>query len=215
MLKVTTPAANPWLLTIEQARVAAGLASNDTSLDTSLQILLASVSAAIFDALNIAVGNGAEPTIRKERLTETVLVAPQWPIVLKRRHNVSVVSVEGWPGVTGPDDYIVEAEAGILRRADGCILSRGPGSRATIVYDAGFDVVPPVLVAAANDMLVLRRAEVERESPLLKKEVVDVDGIDRVEREYWVTAAGASAQTQPVPPSILATLKRFRNSIYG
>lgn len=212
MLTVTMKATDPWLLTIEQAREAAGLAVDDASQDAVLDILRATASAQIFDALNIAVGAGGEPTIRRETLTETLRLSSAYPIVLKRRHNVVVTSVTGWPGIGSAADYVVDAEAGIIRPAEIGCNSATRSSPVVVVYQAGFETVPPVLVAAASDMIRLRRSAAERD-PLVKKEVVDVDGVDRVETEFWVTAAGASAQTQPVPPSILATLKRFRNSV--
>lgn len=212
MLTVTTPATDPWLLTIEQARVLAGLEDDDTAQDESLNQMRAVVSAQIYDALNIAVGNGAEPTIRKERLTERLLVRGPGPILLKRRHNVSVVSISGWSGFPSADTYYVEAEAGIIRAiAPSCGMPASP-MVVTIVYDAGFEDVPPVLVGAAADLIRVRRSEIERD-PLVKKMVVDVDGVDRVETEFWVTAAGSTTQTDAVPPIILASLKRFRNSI--
>lgn len=212
MLVITTPADDPYLLTIEQARVAAGLAEDDDTQDAVIEALRASVSGQIYDALNIAVGSGAEPTIREETLTEVVLTAPGWPIILRRRHNVEVISIEGWPGVTSEEQYFVEAEAGILRRFDEDCRPGAKAARATVVYKAGFAETPPVLVAAASELIRLRKSEAERD-PLVKKTVVDVDGLDRVETDFWVTAAGATAVTQPVPPSIMATIKRFRNSV--
>lgn len=213
MLVVTTPATDPWLLTQAQAAAAAGipLVGNEAAMET----LRAKVSANIYDALAIAVGNGAEPTIRKERLTETIMVRGGGPIILSRRHNVAVVSISDWPGISSGSDYYVEAESGIIRPAvEQYCPSVGGYSAVTVVYDAGFQTVPPVLLAAATDMVRIHQSEALRD-PLVKKSVVEVEGVDRVETEFWVTAAGATAQTMPVPPLILATLRRFRNSVYA
>lgn len=208
MLIVTTPASDPWLISIEQARVAAGLADTDTSRDAELEILRATVSAQIYDALNIATGNGAEPTIRRETLTQICSPPSFGPLILRRRHKVEVISITGWAS-----DYMVEAEAGLLHspypsRRRSC----GEGL-ATIVYEAGFDEVPAALVTAALDMMTIGLESSARD-PSVKREIVDVDGVERIEQEFFAESS-ASAVTAPIPTPILATLRRFRNSVHA
>lgn len=214
MLIVTTPASDPWLISIEQARVAAGLEDDDESRDPELEILRASVSAQIYDALNIAAGNGAEPTIRQETLTQ-IMPAPQFgPLILERRHNVEIITVDGWSGAMTGDEYLVEAEAGLLhpsqfyRRGGYC----NGNSRVTVVYKAGFDEVPAALVSAALDMMSLGLENSARD-PAVKREVIDIDGVERTEQEFFAEDNSASVSA-PIPAAILATIKRFRNSVY-
>jgi hypothetical protein len=216
MLEVITPATDPWLLTLDQMKEAMGVTLNDGTRDAELNQLRASLSAQIYSALNIAIGNGAEPTLRRETLREVQIGPASGPLILARRHRVKLLSLTGWHGGTTLDDYFVEDESGIVKRPGrhmwGC--SGGGAGRVVIEYEAGFDEVPPALVAAAMDMVRLFRSETNRD-PLVKREVVDVDGVERIEQEFWVTAAGATTVNSPIPGSILATLKRFRNSAYA
>ncbi len=214
MLIVTTPASDPWLITIEQARVAAGLEDDDASRDAELEPLRASVSAQIYDALNIAVGNGAEPTIRKETLTEIMLAPQRGPLILSRRHNVEVTSVSGWVGVT--DDYLVEAEAGIIHQpySYGHRTYCSPG-QVTVVYEAGFDEVPPALAAAAANMVTLGLEGSSTRDPSVKREIIDIDGVERTEQEFFEEDSSTSTNAAPIPASVLATIKRYRNSVYA
>lgn len=208
MLTVTTPAPDPWLLTIEQARVAAGLPDDDDSRDAELEILRATVSARIYDALNIAVANGGEPTIRQETLTQVCRTPHFGPVVLRRRHNVEIISVSGWAS-----DYMLESEAGLLH-SPGAGRRRACGDgMTTVVYKAGFIEVPPILASAAMELL---KSDIEGSTrdPSVKREIVDIDGVERIEQEFF-SDSGSSSSEAVVPPTILATLKRFRNSVYA
>lgn len=215
MLIVTTPAPDPWLITIEQARVAAGLEDDDTSRDAELEDLRATVSSQIYDALNIATGNGAEPTIRRETLKEIMLAPLRGPLILSRRHGVEVTSVTGWPGVS--EDYLVDMEAGLIHQpySYGHRNFCAPGP-VTIEYEAGFDEVPPALMNAALGLFTLGLdGSSSSRDPSVKREIIDIDGVERTEQEFFAEGSSSSADSSSIPASVLATLKRFRNSVYA
>lgn len=211
MLVVTTPAASRKLLTSEQMRVAAGLASSDSSQDTTLNVLNDRVSEDICTACNIAVGSGAEPTLRQERLTETFRGVCTEELILSRRHDVEIISVTVDDDLADADTYEVNAEEGLLYRLDDDERTIWAASKIVVVYDAGFDTVPPGLVGAASDLLRLRNSETSRD-PLVKMERVDVYEVEEIERQFWVSSAGSSNSTTTVPPEISARLKRFMNA---
>ncbi len=215
MLVVTTPADDPLIMTAAQMRAAAGLADADHSRDAEFLLLNQQISARIYEACNIAVGSGGEPTLRQETLTETKLVPNGWPIVLSRRHNVEVTTLTGWSGVSVPDDYFVDAESGVIRYSTDPVVQVTPGrSKVVIVYKAGFEVTPPTLVAAASDMVRLSVSETSRD-PLVKSVRIDVDGVDQVQTDYWVNSAGSTNTVTSVPPQIKAMLRRFFNPAYA
>lgn len=220
MFVVTTPAADRKLLTTEQMRLAAGLGAADSSLDTSLAALNAVISDQICDACAIAVGNGAGPTLRRETLTETFRVnrvnqrhrrIPP-PLYLSRRHDVVITSITRDDVVEDAANYSVESEAGLVYRLSDNICEVWPGREIVVVYQAGFATVPDGLVGAASDLVRHRRSEVARD-PLIKSHRVQVDGVDEIETQYWVNAAGSMVHVSPIPADIAAKLSRYMNAV--
>lgn len=214
MLIVTAPAADPLLMTVEQMRGAAGLASDDASQDAALALLNARISAEVYDFADIAVADdGREPTLRQETLTETFRCPTSGPLLLSRRHNVEIMSVTIDGEALNTSGYEVEAESGLLHRIVGQHLSCWRGGLITVVYKAGFATVPPLLVGAASDLIRFRRSEVERD-PLVRSSRIRVDGIDEVQTDYWVnsvTSGSASSTGASIPPNVAAALTRFVN----
>lgn len=212
MLLVTQPADERRLLSTEEMRLATGLATSDASQDAALAMLNARISAEIVEACRIAIGNGAEPTLRRETLQERFRLErdDHGPLVLARRHNVEIVSVTVDGVALAAGDWLLDSEAGLLTRLRCGLESRWTGSIVLVNYHAGFTDVPPDLVGAASDLVRLRRSEVARD-PLTKRERVDVAGIEQIETEYWVSAAGASASSGPVPPELTQRLSRYVN----
>lgn len=214
MLQVTQPAAERRLLTVEEMRLAAGLAASDASQDPALARLNDRISAEIVEACRIAVGNGAEPTLRQETLQERFHLDRdhRGPLILARRHNVEIVSVTIDGIALAPGDWEVQSEAGLLVRMRGDEETRWTGRVVKTGYHAGFADVPPDLVGTASDLVRLRRSEGGRD-PLAKRERVDVDGIEAIETEYWVNMAGSSAAAGSLPAEILARLSRYINRL--
>lgn len=212
MLLVTQAAGDRKLLTTEQMRLAAGLAADDASQDSALALLNARISAEIVEACRIAIGNGAEPTLRREALLERFRLGrdERGPLILARRHNVEILSVVIDGVALTPDDWLVDSESGLLARLRSGVECEWTGTTGLVAYRAGFEDVPPDLVGTASDLVRLRRSEVSRD-PLAKRERVDVDGIDAIETEYWISVVGSSASTGPVPPELLQRLSRYVN----
>lgn len=212
MLLVTQPADERRLLSAQEMRLAAGLAASDASQDAALAVLNARISAEIVEACRIAIGNGAEPTLRLETLQERFRLGrdDRGPLILARRHNVAIISVTVDGVALAAEDWLLDSEAGLLTRLRGGHESGWTGTIVLVTYQAGFTDVPPDLVGVASDLVRLRRSEVARD-PLTKRERVDVAGIEQIETEYWVSAAGASASSGPVPPELLQRLSRYVN----
>ncbi|PZU87342.1 MAG: hypothetical protein DI527_18885 [Chelatococcus sp.] len=210
MLVVSTAADDPLLLTIEQARVAAGLAADNASQDPALAALNERVTAEICSALRIAAGTGGVPTLRRETLTETLrdVVGPD--IILARRHEISITSVIRDGLALDAGDYEVSSEAGLLTRLINDRPAAWCASKLVVVYQAGFEDLPVDLVAAAGDLLRMRQSETTRD-PLVKRTQVRVDGLDDVTTDFWVNAGGPETVSGGIPGAILSRLSRFRN----
>lgn len=220
-LVVTIPADDRNLLTPEQMRLAAGLAVDDESMDEALAILNGVVSDQICDACAISIGNGAGPTLRRETLTETFrsrsIFNPRQrrnppPLYLSRRHDVEIVSITRDDVEEDAASYSVESEAGLVYRLARDTHEVWTGREIVVVYEAGFETVPDGLVGAASDLVRHRRSEVSRD-PMTKSHRVQVMGVDEVETQYWVNAAGSSAYSSPIPPDIAAKLARYMNAV--
>jgi hypothetical protein len=208
MLVITTPADDHALAPIEAMRAAAGVA--DDSRDDELEALSLRISAEIVDACDVAVGEGAEPTLRKERLTETFSGHHDDALILSRRHNVEIVSVTE-DGVTATlDARSLESEKGLLYRWIDGRKSFWNAREIVIVYDAGFDTVPPGLVGVVTDMARIRLSEASAD-PLVKAVTVDVEGIDSVRTDRWVGGLPSGKSNGGLPPDIMARLARFMN----
>lgn len=208
-LAVTTPASDQKLLTIEQLRVASGLTASDTSKDSVLEELGKRVAADITDACHIAIGAGAEPTLRQETLTETLRWVQADEIVLSRRHNVEVTSIveDGTPLST--NDFDVDPESGVLSRLRGDRPCRWRANKVVVVYKAGFETVPPGLAGAAMDLARLRLSS-EAADPLEKARTVEIPDVETVRVDRWVGAVPGSF-VGPVPTEIAAKLARYMN----
>lgn len=214
MLTVTTPATDALLMTQEQMRLVAGLAVDDASQDEALALLNARISAEVYDACGIAIGNnGKEPTLRQETLTETFRCPPFGPLILSRRHNVEIVSVTVDGVLLDGAGYEVESEAGLLHRLAESQRCVWRGAVIIVVYKAGFETVPPALVGAASDLIRFRRSEIERD-PLIRSQRIRVDGVEEVQTDYWVNSVtSGSASGAAIPPNVAAALSRFTNVV--
>lgn len=213
MLTVTIPAATSTLASIEAMRLAAGLVATDESRDVELALLNKRISADIAVACRVAVGNGNDPTLRQETLTQVFRKLKRRSLVLARRHNIEIVSVLVDHTPISTADFYVESEAGMIFRLSGDQPVDWRGRSATVIYKAGFDAVPADLEGAAMDLARIRLSEARRD-PLVKGERVDVPDVMERETSYWVGSVPGAAQAKgPVPPEILVKLARYMNLV--
>lgn len=207
-LAVTTAASDLQILTVAELRLAAGVA--DSSQDTALAAIGLNVAAAIMAACSVSVGSGAEPTLKKEQLTETFFKVDTCELVLSRRHNVTVVSLTQDGAALSPSEYSVDSEAGILVRLSSGVPTKWCASSVVVVYDAGFETLPSDLKLAASEYV--RSIWLSRDrDPLVKSEKIVVPDVRETQREFWVGAVPGSGGSGPVPDAIAAHLQRFRN----
>lgn len=211
-LVVTEKASDTLLAPIAVLRAAAGLTAGDTSRDTELTDLGQRISAEIVEACRIAVGEGAEPTLRKETLTETFSGCCDDVLILSRRHNVKITSVTEDGNAVTIDARGLKSEAGLLERwVDGC-RSRWWAKEIVVVYDAGFDTSPPSLVGVVTDLARMRLSQASVD-PLVKSVRVEVMDVDTVQTDRWVGATPGSEPNGALPAEIMARLSRFMNPV--
>lgn len=205
------------LAPIEALRVAAGLSSSDDSRDADLTAAGLRIAAEIADACRVVVGEGGEPTLRRELLRETYSACDDDALVLSRRHKVEIVSVSHDGEPITLDARSLDGEAGVLERWVNGRRSRWRGRQVLVEYRAGFDdPLPPTLVGAVTDLLRLRLSADTRD-PLVRASTVDVDGVESVRNEFWVGALPGSggAASSGLPHDVLARLGRFKNAWIG
>lgn len=211
-LTITTPAASLALLSIAELRAAAGVTG--TGQDAELVALGLRVAASIMSECNIAVGVGSEPTLWQETLTETLYQARGEKIILSRRHNVQVISVTADGSAMDAADYLVDPQAGILRRLCNDLPIKWDRRKVVAVYKAGFNTIPGDLKQAAIDFVRFAWLESKRD-PALKSEVVDIPDVERTEKSWWVGSVPGQSNENAVPDIVAGQLKRFRNLVIG
>lgn len=224
ILVVTAPAEDTSLLTIEEIRTAAGVTNG--ARDTELRGLAAQITASIMAECNIAIGAGAEPTLRQETLTDTFYhmhhhvfshsssAAHMRDLVLSRRHNVvvSTVTIDGV--VVDPAEYVVEAESGMLTRLSDGLPCHWHGGIIVVIYQAGFETVPADLKLAATSFFRAMLAESKRD-PFVKMHRQQAPNVFEEITEYWVGSIPGQANEGAVPDIVAGQLKRFRNKVFG
>jgi hypothetical protein len=212
-LTVDDPSPDKTLLTIEEMRAAAGLATTDATKDASLTRLAAFSFAAIMAECNIATGTGGDPTLRQESLTQTVFNAYSQEIILLRRHNIEIFSVVAdGADLVEEEDFWVDPESGLLTR----IQSGSPVcwncKKVVIEYLAGFEEIPGDLKQVASDFLRVQYNESTRD-PSVKARDVEIYGVERKRTEYWAGAIPGQGGTSAVPDIASGALKRYRRLI--
>lgn len=211
---VLEPASNLSLLSAEERRTAVGLAANDASQDTILEAIELRVVAAIAAECNVAeadAGSGVEPTLKRERIEQTVdLYEAANFIPLARRHKIQINSITAGGEVVDESEFRVKSAAGLLYRV-GVRPFHVWTAPATIVIDywAGFDTIPADLKMAAMDFMRVVWLERDRD-PALKSENEDIEGIRRIERTYWVGSVPGTTGEGAVPDIVAGQLLRFK-----
>lgn len=194
MMTITTPAGDPNLLSAEEMRLAVGLASSDASKDAVLATLNGRVSRSIAAHCKVAAAGVAVPTLRQETVTEVFRTGmARERLLLSRRPIVSVTSVvEDGETLTGAD-YEIQAASGILLRLENDEPANWSWQKITVVYVAGWDVVPDDIKLAASKLASEFYTVGTRDPNLKKVEVVGVDS-----REYWVAPSSDPLVSQEV-----------------
>lgn len=210
-LIITAPANDSSLAPLAALRAAAGLSSGDTSRDAELTELGQRISDEIVEACRIAVGEGAEPTLRKETLTETFSGYCDDVLILSRRHNVKITSVMENGNAVSVDARGLKSEAGLLERWVNGSRSRWSSNEIVVVYDAGFDTCPASLVGVVTDLARIRLSQASVD-PLVKSTRVEVVDIDTVQTDRWIGSVPGTAETG-LPAEIMARLARFINPV--
>jgi hypothetical protein len=212
MLTITTPASDPNLLILADVKAALGIDPGDTSQDAALTSYINRASADIHSACRIKRGAGSKPTLRQETLTETIIFPGGRMFPLARRHEIELTSVTVNGSAQDLSACLVHSEAGLVEIYSGLRDSLWPKGKFVTVYKAGFATVPDDLAGIAMDLLKLYRS-VESRDPLLRSERVDVDGVEEIERQYWVGAVGSSTASSPLPAEMMARLSPYRNTV--
>ncbi|MGX9145931.1 hypothetical protein [Mesorhizobium sp. 128a] len=215
-LAITEDAGDLALLSIDELRAAAGVTGE--SQDTALKALGLSVASAIMSECNVAVGSsadGVEPTLKQETLQETFYQVDSDDLLLSRRHNVAISSlVEDGVTLEADDDFMVDAESGIVTRLSADFPRRWCARKVIVTYKAGFETIPGDLKQAATDFFRFAYLESTRD-PALKSEVVDIPGVERTEKAWWVGSVPGQSNEGAVPDVVAGQLKRFRNFAIG
>jgi hypothetical protein len=211
-LVVTDAADELALLTTAELREAAGVTGS--SQDSTLAAMGLRIAALITTECNVAVGNGAPPTLRQETLTETFWNVRTDQLVLSRRFEIAVDTLtEDDVAMTEGTDFLVDPESGILTR----MYSNCPGSwcaqKIVVVYDAGFATVPRDLAQAAMDFVKVQWDQQTRD-PTLKSEVIDIPDVERTEKTWWVSST-PSQSIGTIPDPISSQITRFRSPAIG
>ncbi|MER9814291.1 hypothetical protein [Mesorhizobium sp. M0129] len=215
-LAITEDAGDLALLSIDELRAAAGVTGG--SQDTTLTALGLRIASAITAECNVAVGasaDGFEPTLKQETLTQTFYQVGADELMLARRHNVAISSlVEDGDTLTADDDFMVDPESGLVTRLSSNCPRRWCARKVVVVYKAGFETIPGDLKQAATDFFRYAYLESTRD-PALKSEVVDIPGVERTERAWWVGSVPGQSFEGAVPDIVAGQLKRFLNPAIG
>ncbi|MEY9466293.1 hypothetical protein ABH973_006706 [Bradyrhizobium ottawaense] len=200
MFQVTQPAADLNLLTIEELRVAVGLASTDDSQDDKLETLGKRVSAMITSACMVVKDGVNPPTLLLEGCVESWrLKCEQQGLYLSRRPIFQMVSVTVGASVLTQDiDYEVDAASGKLVRLCGDNETWWASGRTIVEYDAGYDTVPEDLKAIAAQLAGGYWAD-DGVDPMEKK--LSIPGVVDIER--WVDAGADSQMPQEIMQRLL------------
>lgn len=190
MFQVLTPASDLNLLSIEELRVAIGLASDDTTQDAKLETLGKRVSSMIASACMVVRDGVSPPTLLLEGCLDTFrLKCSQSALYLSRRPISQMVSVTVAGTLLTEDvDYEVEPATGKLIRLSGDNETCWQAGKTVVEYDAGFDGAPDDIKAIAAQLAGGYWAD-DGIDPMEKS--VSIPGVIDVQR--WVDA-GADPQ---------------------
>ncbi len=196
MLEIITPATETRLISIEAARVAVGLANDDTSQDAALEPLIDQASAAIVAFIGQPLARATYRETVYSRLASDSMMLARFPVV-----SIASVGIDG--ADIDADGYRVDQATGILhRRTPTRCGPFWPAGETVITYTAGYELpddLPADIQRAA--ILMLRQSHTAAgRDPLLRSE--ETDGV----ASFSYFAAGAAA----VPLEAQALLSSYQ-----
>lgn len=206
--EVVTPASSLLLVSIEQLRVAAGLAEDDDSKDAGLTLIGEALSTDIATTCGV-VGDGVHPvTLMSETVSETFWHFDRpCEVFLSRRFVSAISEVSECGHVLTSADYKVDRASGMLYRISGGRPWVWRDGAVGVTYTAGFDAVPADLQMAAAELARLRLSSGSRD-PLVKSESIEIPDVQTRRLDFWVGALPGSS-AGPVPSEIMTRLSRF------
>ena len=224
MLTVTEVAGDLQLLTQAELRVAAGLASSDSSQDTALATYGLRAAAALAAACGVAkagydasylaespVLRGEAPrTLKAETLSEKFRVksaGQNKTLYLSRWPVLEIVSVTEDTSELTSEDWDLDIPEASLTRVSGNATMFWPAGRVTVEYAAGYDTIPEDLKGYAARLVSLYYQS-DGEDPNEKS--VEIPGVIKIDR--WVDT---TASDNIVPDDIMAGVTRdgFRKPV--
>lgn len=205
ILTISTPATSRALLTEAELRTIAGV--TDASRDTELAE--AGLRAADIIAEHCLVGgDGVTPvTLLRETLVETFRLRRSTEMLILARRFLGTVSVVEDGTTLEATDFAIQAGAGILTRLRDDEPCWWTGRKIVVTYQAGFAEPPSALKEAATRILRLNLSGTSRD-PLVKRERIDVDGIEATETEFWVGPVTGGA----IPTDVADILRPYMNN---
>lgn len=194
MLTVTTAATDSNLLTLEELRAATGV--TDGSQNAALTTLGARVASTLVNVCRVAAGGVTPPTLRLETLTEVFRSFEAAELSLSRKPVVSIASIVEDDVTLDADDWELDQAPGLVKRLTNDCERRWCARKITVVYDAGWAVVPDDLKLAAikTANLLWSESGPEPRDPNLKR--IETIGVDTV--EYWVPPTSDPLLTQEI-----------------
>lgn len=213
---ITTASTISTILTEAERRAMAGLQPSDASQDTALLALDQRVTASIMQACAIREADEGEnaPTLFRERISQTIEVETDASaIYLARRFNVEVVTITLGGSAQDESEYFVQSAAGLLKKRGTAPFNRWlAGSLIVVDYWAGFTTAPYDLRQAALDCFRVFYQEATRD-PLVKRQRIDIPGLENRETDYWVGSIPGQTREGPVPDVVMGQLSRFKNEV--
>jgi hypothetical protein len=212
VLTVTVPATDLQLLDQAELRAAAGLPAGDTSQDARLATLGLQASAALAGACGIAKAGydasltplrGEAPlTLKAETLSQSFRIWPgnqTYKLLLARWPVLAIASVMTDTTALTTDQWVVDIPGAALVRMSSYSSLEWPCGQVTVVYDAGYDVIPADLKGYAARLVGIYYTS-EGEDPFEKR--VEVPGVITIDR--WVDTSADNL----MPNDIMAGLAR-------
>lgn len=149
-LEVLTPATNLQLLTAAELRVAAGLADDDATQDTSLAVLGLEAAEWVAEIIGIRTAGARPPTVLAEGLCETfpaLWLGPE--LVLARRFVSDVTVTENGAVLADGIDFVVLDDRGVIQRMSSGYGLQWQPAPVVVEYTAGFSNGSPSNIPAA------------------------------------------------------------------
>jgi len=202
---VITPAASNWLVSLDAALDAASLTSDGGAQDSQIGRQIGQVSAAINTYCNrIFVRQSYRDQFRGVCYLGCgkPLVLGQAPIAVDGGGDVVLTATEDGTAVSLAE-WEIDRGAGLLSRLDSSGgISSWSGTLIAVDYDAGYDLIPDDVQAAALEWLSARWSTRGRDPALRSLTIPDV-----VAESYFDPTAASAAG---MPSSVKTTLDQYR-----